>query len=214
MKTVGSILLLILILINCQEPKETSPENKFSKTVGQQIPIEIAERWVALYRVSNKSSRNQNALSISAATLRDFIDTEGDYSGIVFHHAIADNDGYHVLLIPYTEGSPLWSASQVIDSNIDSFMDPTIAKHWAENYVDKNPNGVRSHFFGSLVFVEILSRAEFERVDLVHALNDANEPLLLLYVTFAANTQNGRSLGEMVEVYDMSSPCPPWCSSN
>jgi hypothetical protein len=210
MKNVGFIF--ILLLINCQEPKETLSENKFSKNVGLKIPIDVAERWVARYRTSNRSSRSQDVISISAATLRDFTNSQGDYNGIIFHHAFDDNGNYHTLLIPYTEGLSLWNASQVIDSNIDSSIDPTIAKSWTQNYVDENPNGVWSHFFGSLIFTEILSRPMFERMDLAHALSDTNEPQFLLYVTFAAVTQNGRSQGESVEVYDQSNPCPPFCN--
>jgi hypothetical protein len=214
MKNVLSYLALVLILINCQEPKENLTENKFSKNVGQKIPNEVATRWAERYRQSNRSSKIQNTGSITVNTLVDLTTSLNDYNGIVFHHAL-DNDGqYHTLLIPFTEGSPLWSATQVVDSDVDSIIDPTIAKEWAENFIQENQNEVWSHFFGRHVFDEILSRAGFEQIEMVHGRDDLYQVQILLYVTYVVAAQNGRSKGEAVEVevYDKSNPCPNYCA--
>jgi hypothetical protein len=212
MKKIITCLVLFSILINCQESKENITENKFSKNVGQKIPTDVAERWAARFRDSNLGSKTQSNSSISANTLNSLMELLNDFNGIVFHHALDNNGHYHTLLIPFTEGTPLWNVSHVIDSESDMMIDPTLAKQWAENYIAENPNGIWSHFFGSHVFDSILSRTTFERVDLVHGSNDLSQPQVLLYVIYAATSQNGRSEGESIEVYDMSSPCPAYCA--
>ena len=212
MKNVVSYLVLALILINCQEPKENLAENKFSKNVGQKIPIDVAERWAARSRKNNRLSKTQEMGSISANTLRNLTASLNDYNGMIFHHALDDQGRYHTLLIPFLEGVPLWNTMQIVDAENDSPVEADLARDWAENYIDQNPHGIWSHFFGSHIFNTILSRTTFERMDLVHGSNDSNQPQILLYVIYSEVTQNGRSGGETVEVYDMSSPCPAYCA--
>jgi hypothetical protein len=210
MKKIIGFIILICLFATCQDSNKLSTDRKQSlREVGRLITKEEAERWRARYERGSDGMRQQSAATISKATLQNVVAAMAEYDGVYFHHAM-DDGNHHVFVIPYKDSQSLWG-SVVVDANSDSTIDPAIASVLAGRYVAQNPDGPWSHFFGRHVFESILSKEGFQEMEIVPAVNDAGLPQLLLYVSYSDVSINGRT-HEQVEVYDLSNPCPPYCS--
>lgn len=211
MKKSCAVALFVLILTGCYDARVSTPvvtENKFSKSVGAQIPLEVAERWMALYSESNISARSED---VSYSITPDHLKAVASYAtdaGLAFHHAIDDVGLYHILIVPIKD-TLLLNLPVLIDANSDTVIDSSTAKAWIRNYQVANPTTGWYHFFGYDIFIEIF-QSSFSRMDIEPAINDEGKPQLLLMV-WPQTIANGKVNASSPTVYDMSSLCPP-CS--
>lgn len=94
-------------------------------------------------------------------------------------------------------------------------IDLSIARVWAQNYRNANPNGVRSHYFGRDVLDQILAQPGCKGIRITHALNDKQErQLLIVGVDAQGNSMLPVSATIMPgenSILDFSFPCPPFC---
>jgi hypothetical protein len=208
MKKIFFFVILIATFATCQDSNNSSANTAQSlRNVGAKITNEEALRWTT--RFKDGKTKRQQTTAISRASLEQVVNNFTDYDGIYFTHAI-EGDKHHVILLPYKDGHSLWTAATAIDANSDSEIDVATASVWAEQYVKQNADGPWSHFFGRNMFETILSRGDFENMEIVPAINDAGLPQLLLVVSYSSTLVSGRTQGA-VEVYDHSNQCPPYC---
>jgi hypothetical protein len=213
MKSTFTVVLLALILTGCFDSRDNSPvatENKFSKSVGEQISLAVAERWIGLY---NQSSAGAKTEDISYSITPDHLKAIANYAteaGIAFHHAIDDVGVHHILIIPVKESTLLTEAPVLIDANADEVLESNTAKTWISNYANAHPEQGWYHFFGYDIFDEIM-KSSFSRIDIEPAINDKGEPQLLL-VVWSQAAANGKTAASSPTVYDASNLCPP-CSN-
>jgi lambda repressor-like predicted transcriptional regulator len=210
MKKVTSLLAILLLLINCQESKDSTPANQvspFNRNVGKQISMDVAERWMNRYKEKNNAAKTEDHQGITEAQLSTILTPLDDKLGVSFHRAIDKTGEYHILVVPIKEGQSTWSSEQILDATNNVLIDAQTAEDWADRYKNENPDGIWSHFFGIHVF-----ESEFDTIQLVDALNDQDAPQLLLFISRNSNAYNGRIQGDGVEVYDASVPCPTICN--
>jgi len=200
----------VLILTGCSDTRVNSPaptEKKLSKTVGEQISLGIAERWMEIYNQSNAGAKSEDiSYSITPDHLRA-VASDATEAGIAFHHAIDDVGHHHILIIPVKDGALLKDSPVLIDANTDAVISASIAKTWTNNYEKAYPEQGWYHFFGYDVFDEII-QSSFSHIDIEPAINDEGKPQLLLVVWPETET-NGRTEATTPTVYDMSNLCPP-----
>jgi hypothetical protein len=210
MKSTITVALLVLILIGCSDTRVNSPaptEKKLSKTVGEQISMAVAERWMELYNQSNTGAKSEDVdYSITPEHLKAVAGYATE-SGIAFHHAIDDVGQHHILVIPVKDGALLKDAPVLIDANGDEVISASTAKAWTDNYEKAYPEQGWYHFFGYDVFNEII-QSSFSRIDIEPAVNDEGKPQLLL-VVWPQTTPNGKTEAATPLVYDASNLCPP-----
>lgn len=210
MKKIILFIILVCMFAACHESNQASTNGTQSlRDVGGAITKEEAERWTNKYKASG--SRQQSSATISRATLEELVNALPEYDGVYFHHSMEGNN-HHVLVIPYKDGQSLWTTTIAVDANSDSKIEVATASLWAERYVNENPEGPWSHFFGRHIFEKILSNSGFDRMEIAPAVNDAGLPQLLLYAVHHSTLPNGRTK-EQVDVYDLSHACPPMCSN-
>src|SRR5689334_8084587 len=102
MRKCFTAMLLASALIGCHDARDTNPASiqKFDKTVGQQIPLNIASHWMELYDKNASAHRSdRSSYSITADHLKAIVPYASD-AGLAFHHAIDDTGTYHILIIP------------------------------------------------------------------------------------------------------------------
>lgn len=217
-------VLLSVALSGCQDSKDVAQplsEKDFYKTIGEEIPVETAIKWMELYR---KERSLQGRLegspfySVSADHLKAALTSADDLVGVAFHHAIDDNGERHILVIPVDATLALWSsdASRILlDANTNTQISPDVASAWASNYKDAYPAEKWFHFFGKQVFDQMSALPHFSSVELEPAISELDfTPQLLLIVpnNEVESDSSGRtstlSLLYAV-VYDASNSCPP-----
>lgn len=210
MKSTITVVLLVLILTGCSDTRVNSPaptEKKLSKSVGEQISLAVAERWMEIYNQSNAGAKSEDiSYSITPDHLRA-VASDATEAGIAFHHAIDDVGHHHILIIPVKDGTLLKDSPVLIDANTDAVISASIAKAWTENYEKAYPEQGWYHFFGYDVFDEII-QSSFSRIDIEPAINDEGKPQLLL-VVWPQTTPNGKTEAATPLVYDASNLCPP-----
>lgn len=211
MKKLITAIVIILLLNQCHDSGMTSENSdaRFNKEIGEEISIETARRWIQNQKNTNA---REEQFSVSPDALRAAMDAVQNKLGVVLHHALDENGGHHVLIVPVKEDLMLWSNGSVLDASTGQLVDATTANIWAEAYKQTNPTGAWSHFFGVLIFEEILSKTNFSEMDIVPAQNDEGKPQLLLFVWSGDGMANGRQAGDDLKVYDMSAVCPPTCN--
>jgi hypothetical protein len=213
MKSTITVVLLVLILTGCSDTRVNSPvstENKFSKSVGEQISLAVAERWMELYSQSNAGAKSEDVdYSITPEHLKAVAGYATE-TGIAFHHAIDDVGHHHILIIPVKDGTLLKDAPVLIDANTDAVLAASTAKAWMKNYENAHPELGWYHFFGYDIFDEII-QSSFSRIDIEPAINDEGKPQLLL-VVWPQAASNGKTEAISPAVYDASYLCPP-CKS-
>src|SRR5687768_14106648 len=150
MKKILFAFTFAITLIACKDSTEQSPPSfGLTKYVGSKILFTDAERWSARYRSVNINARTEDDFSVAASSLRAFVENLGEYDGLHLKHALDDDGIHHILISPQTSGTEPLGA---LDTNTGEYLHPTVAGAWVENYINENPSGIRSHFFGSLVF--------------------------------------------------------------
>lgn len=212
MKRIIPFLILIVLLANCHEPKDSALGNQvspFNKSVGEKIPMDVAQRWIAKYR-SQSNARTEEAPNLSQADLGAVLNPIQEKLGVSFHRAMDADGGYHILVVPVSEGVSPWENTNVLDANTNTLLASNIGAEWAERYKTNNPDGIWSHFFGIHVFEHA-----FGNMELVEAQNDQGVQQLLLFVWGGGSNaiESGRSAGAQPDVYDHSVVCPPNCSA-
>jgi hypothetical protein len=211
MRKYFTAMLLASALVGCHDVRDTNPASiqKFDKTVGQKISLDIATDWMERYDKNASGQRSaESSYSITADHLKAIIPYAAD-AGLAFHHAIDEAGTYHILIIPVTSAL-LFDAPVLLDANTNTIIDESTARAWTDNYKDANPDQIWYHFFGLDIFSEI-TQSSFSYFDIEPAINDAGKPQLLLRV-WPEGTSNGRTEATSPTVYDFSSPCPP-CSN-
>ena len=209
MRKLVFIFFFAAVLIRCKDSAEQSPlALGLTKTIGGKISLDDAERWAARYKSMNTNARTETTAGVSATTFRVFIDNLGEYEGLHFKHALDDEGKHHILIVAQTANA---DQSVAIDTYADEYIDQAVAEAWAANYVNANPSSIRSHFFGSLVFTSILSHREFVKLVVTPGIDDAGKPQLLLYAWNDTGESSGRKKSQAVDVYDLSTTCPPHC---
>lgn len=214
MKKILLVIALGLFIIACHDSKDSAVQKlpkRYDKTVGGQIPFAVAVRWVKNFGGTITTGREQSDYSISAEALSQLL-SSNEGPGVVFHHASDENGTYHILLFTLGANGELFQ-SDIFDLATGQILNSVTAIAWAQNYADEHPATPSHHFFGNGIFFEIQSNPAFEYVSAVRALNEEDEEQVLLFAYNTRNLTGGRTEGEDVVVYDMSSPCPP-CSAN
>jgi hypothetical protein len=204
--------LVLLVLFNCHESKDTIQENQIAplnRNVGKKISMEEAQRWINRFKEKGSSSRNQSEPNVTYDRLSLILNPIDEKIGVSFHRAIDEAGSYHILLVPLKEGTTLWDQEYVLDANGNTLINTEIGRGWANRYRSENPNGVWSHFFGTHVVDQ-----EFSNIVLADATNDQGMPQLLLFMWRNPDSGGGRSNAETPDVYDASAPCPPTCSGS
>jgi hypothetical protein len=105
---------------------------------------------------------------------------------------------------------------ELFNSEVGDPMDLEMARQWAANYRDKNPDDTRGHFFGSEIIQQILAEDGCVGIRIYYALDEKGEKkLLLVGVDGAGNNLlplEGASLdGGGNTIADYSFPCPTYC---
>jgi hypothetical protein len=221
MKNLIITMISVLMLSGCsQEVNEntlTERQNKIDRTTGEQIPLQVADRWIQAYNSQYENSgrvANTNHYAISAAEIQSLANP--NLFGIAFHHALDNNGIHHILAIGIDETKHLWSTVNnrpCIDANNNTLIERSIAKEWTENYKASHPSEVWYHFFGQDTFNEMKNIAFFKEVEIVPALNDEQVPQLLLVIEDLDSRESSRMMDtdnpESIIVYDKGGVCPP-----
>jgi hypothetical protein len=213
MKKFFVFTMLMSLLLSCQEPKENAGQKlpkQYDRRVGEQIPLEVANRWANNFSGTTTTGRQQSSFSVEADVLSELLVSIDEKLGVILHHATDESNTNHLLIFTMSNDGQLFNGD-ILDASSGKLISATIAKSWAVNYAESHPVTPWYHFFGSDVFSEIQSNAGFDYVDIVRGLNETDEEQLLLFVYNTKVISGGRTLAE-VTVYDKSSPCPP-CSN-
>jgi hypothetical protein len=216
MKKNFAFIFAALLAISCREANENSiAAEKLDANVGHQILLETAERWIGFYNSKNVNGREGSTYKVSDDQLKKVLQGSTNFLGVIFHHAIDDAGASHILVTSIGEEATLWNSSVIVDANSNSMIETAAAKRWAKKYEAAHPGEVWYHFFGAKMFNEITSNANFNYFDIAAALNDDNQPQLVLLVwNNKSGGTGGRVMdGGVVVAYDFSSPCPP-CQLN
>jgi len=83
------------------------------------------------------------------------------------------------------------------------------AIQWTTNFRSTNANAVKAHFFGEVIINQILSQPGCIGLRLYNAIDDNNEPKILLVGVDA----NGDDMTNDT-IADFSAPCPSQCGLN
>lgn len=218
---VVSAVLLSMVLSGCQDAKDVAQplsEKDFYKTIGEEIPMETALRWMELYRKERSAQgrlEETPLFSVSAAQLKAALTSAEDLVGVAFHHAIDDNGKRHILVIPVDATLTLWTSDtnrMLLDANTDLEIAPDVALAWASKYKAEYPEEKWFHFFGKDVFDQMSALPYFASMNLEPAISELDfTPQLLLLVpdSGSADDSSGRTSSLYLTVYDASNSCPP-----
>lgn len=218
MKTTMKIRILIALVLGvfifnqCDDAstgmKDTGT-NTLDKQVGERIDLSMARRWIDRYQAINPGAREDGSFTVTSEQVDKLID-QANGLGVVLHHAIDGAGEHHILVLPIAQDLVLWGANQVLDANTNTLVSRDQIKGWADNYSSINTS-IKYHFFGMDVFNEILSNSTYNTIDIVPAINDQNEPQLVLIAKTTASARS-KTFGEDSAAFDLSSPCPAVCN--
>jgi hypothetical protein len=207
------VIICSLALMDCQESKDLSIANSkslFKKEVGEQIPLDVAARWVARFR-NTHAGREATNPTLSAEVLNALLNPLDDKLGVVLQHATDEDGLHHILIIPYKSNTSLWNTT-VLDANSGEMIENETGESWAAVYKSENPSGPWSHFFGINIFESILGNSHFSSLEIVPGLNESYTNLLVLYAFNVNSNESGRTEGDGVQAYDASILCPTACA--
>jgi hypothetical protein len=209
----------LLLMLGCRDAENnnaTSTQtstNKLNASVGQEIPLETAQRWIASYDKEKNSGREGGSYSLTASKVNLMLQALPDRIGVILHHATDDAGNYHILVTAVEAGTSLWDSPVVVDANTNTVIEKATAKAWAKKYRDTHLGETWYHFFGNTVLNQITTMPNFNYMDIVPALNDVNDPQLLLFA-WNNSSEGGRvANGLVATVYDFSTNCPPYCDT-
>ena len=219
------VFLLFVLLLACQDTSENSRKSSLTaidyKSIGEQIPMDDAMRWLALYKSKNNIlAREGNLFSVSKSAMNIVLQSIPEAMGMVFHYGIDEDGESHIILIPIDDKLSLWSdisGRKYLDANTGTAIDQSDAQIWAQNYKHANPGTVWFHFFGIHVFDEINAIPYFTSLDIAPAINDIDlTPQILLFVWNYSQSSGGKTSSSEEEgvAFDKSNPCPPCAIDN
>lgn len=216
---VASVVLLSVALSGCQDSKEVAQplsEKDFYKTIGEEIPIETAVKWMELYRKERSAQgrlEDTPFYSVSADHMKAALTSADDLVGVAFHHALDDNGERHILVIPVDATLALWSGTprMLLDANTNTEISSDVASAWASNYKTAHPDEKWFHFFGKQVFDQMSALPYFSSMELEPAISDLDftRQLLLIVPNNEVESDAGRTSSLLSVVYDASNSCPP-----
>ena len=115
--------------------------------------------------------------------------------------------------------SPSGRTSTVWNTEVGGPISYETAQAWIKTYRDKNPDAIRSRFFGKSSFERIFSNPAAVGISITYAIDDTGTPALLLMAIdadgkimakpTAENIRNGTEPSS--EVFDRSWNCPTAC---
>lgn len=214
MKKFFVVTALTLAMLSCQESKEASQKlpKRYDRSVGEQIPLEVARRWANNFSQAHSSGRQESSFSVDAQILSSLLGSIEEKLGVILHHGVDETNTNHLLVFTMGADGELFKGD-ILDASTGSFINENTARKWAATYVSLHPGTPWYHFFGSDIFSEIQSNKAFEYLDIVRGLNERDEEQVLLFVYNTRGIESGRIEGNSVQVYDVSQSCPP-CSAN
>lgn len=215
-----SAVMIATLISACQDSNsnfKTKDQNAvLNKAVGQQIPVELANKWIAAYNKQSGSGRTEQFQYRVTAQPFDAIITSVPILGLAFHHAIDDSGNPHVLILAIDENEKLWSTQNdriCIDATTNALIDEGTARNWTQNFKDRYPDDIWYHFFGENILLEMRNVSWFTEFEIIPALNDDDLYQLLLVINNSGSTTGGRVKAESI-VYDKTVSCPPSCGAD
>jgi hypothetical protein len=196
------LFALVAFVLACQDSKDRAIQNLplgYDKSVGEQISIDVANKWVRNIRGSLSAARGQSQYSVSEHTLAQLLDNN-EGPGVVFHNATDDTATHHILMSTLNSNGALFTG-YIFDLSSGATLNSATAQIWTKNYADAYPAIPLYHFFANDIFSTVQSNEAIEYVDIVRALNDENEEQILLFVYNSKVISGGRTQGENVTVY-------------
>ena len=209
---------LALAITACQEAREdtASPlaESEWHKTIGEEIPYETGMNWVFRYRKSKSGQgRTESAgFQLPVAQLDSLLESADDLTGVAFHYGLDESGTQHILAIPVNSSLSLWTSGSpriIIDANTGQQISQEQAFAWSRNFEVAYPSEIWFHFFGKEIFDEMKTLPFMQALDLEPALDDNNDPQLLLIIWNNEALAGGRTQYTLAKVYDASNACPP-----
>jgi len=97
--------------------------------------------------------------------------------------------------------------AQLNVQDIGAFVSADQAQEWMSNFEFENQDAIFGHLYGKQTLNEILAQEGAQGIKIFNGLDEAGTAKLVFY---AANG-NGEPEGM---AYDISSPCPPFCTSD
>jgi hypothetical protein len=205
MKSFSTITMLLLLIAGCQQESNPTQQNtQFDPTVGKQIPLEVANRWLALYAGQGRTAE-ATTYKVTSETF-SALQSVPDKTGFAFQHALDEAGTHHILIIPVGKDNVQYDYADILDANSNTVVSNSDANNWIQKYQNANPGKIWYHYFGADIFEEIASY-DYTHFDIEPAVNDEGSPQLLLFVW--PNTANGRVKDADPIVVDASSQCPP-----
>lgn len=218
MKNMNKLVALgaFALLLSCQDSREdlksTGPDLSEYQSVGMRISAETGARWIQTYndRSSGYGRVDGVLYSIDSEELQETLGSVNQLIGVAFQYAIDDDGVKHVIVIPVDETLRLWTdidGRKYVDANTGLPISKGKAESWSMKFQAENPNEIWFHYFGRNIFDEILSTTDFDRLDIIPAINDLDLSPQLLLVVGNSSSLLGRTTAE-APVYDASYPCP------
>ncbi|HEY0655160.1 MAG TPA: hypothetical protein VGD65_18625 [Chryseosolibacter sp.] len=203
-------LALSILTFSCKDEVNTPIVTELNPQVGAQIPLETATRWTQrLDEKRGQFSRSKTQETIPSQYLCDYLRDINSQLGAAVHYGLDSEGEVRLLIIKYDQNAH-W-AETALDTKSKITVTKSIAREYCDRYKASNATGPWSYFYGRNILSAIVDRGEFESFALVPAINDLDEPQLLLYI-WLNQVSNGKIAQSEPEVYDKGFPCPTNCA--
>jgi hypothetical protein len=205
-------VLSFSVLVACQDVEGTTEPHVFHEGIGERIPDDVAQRWLAQHRSSpSRDLEDVVAQRVSARQLASLASAMPEHVGMALHHAVDDEGARHVLLTAVGEDVDAWESPVVIDASIDAIVDVETARAWVARHAEGSPDHVRYHFYGREMFDEIMAGPSFVQLDVTPALDDESRAQLVLMARGGDGDASARPRSGDPTPYDNGLLCPPTC---
>lgn len=195
------VLSILLASLACQKKKEASSINDeraipeissvFNKEVGGPIDSTTANRWKRnlIKTLSKKNPDNTipTTFYLPAAALQALV-AENQVAGVCFYFS-TDNAG-KVHLIPvglHVKGYIITAKTVVTNNGPVSWQ---VAKQWQMNFVKKQPDDIRGHFWGSSAINQLLKNSS-DSVRIELGMSDAGTQQMMFSSAAIAESEVG-----------------------
>jgi hypothetical protein len=168
----------------------------FNRNVGAPIDQQKGLRWKKKF-ASVKPTNAATDYFLKASTLKETLNTN-NCVGISLFYAI-DAAGKLMIVPMGIDANGKAIATQSIS------LEPSIDWQTAWTCINRYDGKVKAHFFGTETYNRLLVGEAASLIRISLALNDEGAPQLLL---------SNASVANPTAYEDMSTPCPPICSSN